>query len=162
VDILIAGVGNVLRGDDGFGVHAARALASKTLPSGVRVAELGISGLALVHEILDGCDACIIVDAVRRGGQPGTLYVLRPREFGPPTALQQEIDLHTTEPGRALALAKAWGARPKQVYVVACEPQQTEELSEQLSDAVEAAVQPTITAVFRLVEELQKTNSAEE
>ena len=159
--ILIAGVGNVLRGDDGFGVHVARALANEHLPAGVRLAEVGISGLGLVHEILDGCDACIIVDASHRGGQPGTVYVLRPSAAESPNALQQELDLHRTEPGRALALAEAWGGHPKQVYVVACEPQKTEELTDQLSPAIQAAVQPAIKMVLSVVKEIHKTHSSE-
>jgi len=162
VHILIAGVGNILRGDDGFGVHVARALANHKLPEGVRVAELGISGLALVHEILDGCDACIIVDASHRGGQPGTLYVLRPERTSCQNAPQQEIDWHTTEPGRALALAEAWGGRPRQAYVIACEPQETEQLRDELSAPVAAAVRPAIKTVLRLVEEIYKTHSSEQ
>ena len=150
-------MGNLLRADDGFGVHVAKALADTALPAGVRVAEVGISGLALVHEMMDGCDACIIVDATRRGGDPGTVYVLKPCAMDLSGA-QQGIDPHATEPGRALQLAKAWGARPQQVWVVGCEPAETDELTDRLTPQIERAIAPAIAAVLRLVGELNVTN----
>ena len=155
--ILVAGMGNVLRADDGFGVRVAQVLAQQSLPGGTRVAEVGISGLALVHEIMDGCDACIIVDATRRGGTPGMLYVLKPSEVKT-LANAKEIDPHAVEPGRALLLAQAWGARPEQVYVIGCEPAETEELTDKLTSPVERAIGPAIEAVLRLVAELDNAS----
>jgi hydrogenase maturation protease len=75
-EVLVAGVGNVFLGDDGFGVEVVQRLArAGALPAGVRVADYGVRGFDLACA-LDGCPAVIVVDATRRGGAPGTLYVL--------------------------------------------------------------------------------------
>src|SRR6267378_42077 len=57
MQILVAGVGNLLRGDDGFGVEVAKALMCRSLPPGVRVVETGIGGIHLVQEMLTPYDA---------------------------------------------------------------------------------------------------------
>jgi hydrogenase maturation protease len=80
--ILVAGVGNVFRGDDGFGVAVARRLAHEPLPPGVELRDYGVRGVHLAYELLDGYDLLVLVDAVTRGSPPGTLYVIEPD--GPP------------------------------------------------------------------------------
>ena len=76
--ILIAGVGNVFRGDDGFGGEVARRLIGRPLPESARIRDFGTRGHDLAYAILDGYDAVILVDAVHRGGPPGTLYLIEP------------------------------------------------------------------------------------
>ena len=77
--ILVAGVGNVLRGDDGFGVVAARKLMARNdIPEGVTVIETGIGGMSLVQELMAGYDALVLLDACRRGGLPGHVHLLEP------------------------------------------------------------------------------------
>ena len=76
--ILIAGIGNIFLGDDGFGVEVAQRLLRRQLPDGVRVVDFGIRGYDLAYALLDGYDAAILVDAAARGGEPGTLYVIEP------------------------------------------------------------------------------------
>jgi hydrogenase maturation protease len=85
VKTLVAGVGNIFLGDDGFGVEVARRLAGDPARDGVRIADYGIRGLHLAYELLDGYDALILVDAVDRGGPPGTVYVIEPGPVGPGT-----------------------------------------------------------------------------
>ena len=68
--VLVAGVGNMLRRDDGFGPAVAASLAG--LPPGVAVVETGIGGVALLQELLSGYDGLILIDAVDRGAAPGT------------------------------------------------------------------------------------------
>ena len=79
--MLVAGVGNIFLGDDGFGVEVARRLAEADLPSWVQVADYGISGMHLAYDLADGYDSAILVDTAQRGGEPGTLTVpgLSPR-----------------------------------------------------------------------------------
>ncbi|MDQ3225108.1 MAG: hydrogenase maturation protease, partial [Chloroflexota bacterium] len=72
--VLVAGIGNIFLGDDGFGVEVAQRLLRETFPDDVRVADFGIRGLHLAYELLDGYDLAILIDAVPRGGSPGTLY----------------------------------------------------------------------------------------
>jgi hydrogenase maturation protease len=156
--ILIAGVGNVLRGDDGFGVEVARALGLRgDLPDGVAVFEGGIAGIALVQELMDGYDALIVADAIERGGAPGTIYVIEPDIADPamldPAALHSSLaDAHYTEPSKVLVLAKALGVLPPQVFIIGCQPAGYDELGAELSDEVRAAAQVAISRIESLIE----------
>jgi hydrogenase maturation protease len=82
---LIAGIGNIFLGDDGFGVEVATRLAGADLPGGVKVVDYGIRGMHLAYDLSSGYDAAILVDATARGGEPGTIYVIEP-ELGPARA----------------------------------------------------------------------------
>ena len=142
---LIVGFGNPLRGDDGVGLAALRLLEATALPDGVRCADVGIGGVALVHELQAGWDRLVIIDAVQRGGAPGTIYVLSPRLPDLDTMTPQErtdllVDAHMAEPYHALVLAGALGVLPREVHVVGVEAPETEELSLELSAAVARAV----------------------
>ncbi|HMF16031.1 MAG TPA: hydrogenase maturation protease, partial [Gemmataceae bacterium] len=76
--ILIAGIGNIFFGDDAFGVEVVRCLTKRKMPPGVRVIDFGIRGIDLVYALSEGWDLMILVDAVRRGGKPGTVYLIEP------------------------------------------------------------------------------------
>ena len=79
--ILVAGVGNIFLGDDGFGVEVVRRLherRSDPWPPDVRVIDYGIRGIDLYYALLDGVDLAVLVDATHRDGPPGTLYVIEP------------------------------------------------------------------------------------
>ncbi len=83
--ILIACIGNIFLGDDGFGVEVARRLISrktKRYPEGVQVVDFGIRGIDLAYTLLDDYDALVLVDTVSRGGSPGTLYLIEPDYAG--------------------------------------------------------------------------------
>ena len=148
--VLVAGVGNIFFGDDGFGVEVSRRLAQRPLPESVQVKDFGIRGLDLAYALLDGWDAAILVDALPRGGNPGTLYLLDPDEAASARALEP----HGMHPARVLALAQEMGATPPVLRVIGCEPQAAEEMEMGLSPAVAAAVDPACEMVERLVREL--------
>lgn len=156
-EILIACIGNLLRRDDGFGVEVAkRFLNNETLPKGVKVVELGIAGVTLMQELL-GCryDVLIIVDIIHRNGTPGTLYTLEVSVPETSSYSQEQLremmtDMHTTEPSRALILAKALEVLPKKVFVVGCEPESSDELSTELSEPAQQAVDKAIEKVHNL------------
>src|ERR1044071_5975898 len=76
--ILIACIGNIFLGDDGFGCEVARHLAQMDWPENVAVVDFGIRGLDLAYALLDGPDVTIFVDATPRGQEPGTLYTIEP------------------------------------------------------------------------------------
>ena len=145
---LVAGMGNLLRGDDGFGVRVLERLASTTLPAGVELYEAGGAGVALAQKLMDGYDACILVDATERQGAPGTLYRLEPR-ITAETAAPTEIGLHNLDPFKVLILARALNALPADVLVIGCEPLQTEELCQELSPPVLAAVDRAVDLILR-------------
>jgi len=144
--ILVAGVGNVLRGDDGFGPAVADRLG--VMPAGVEVIETGIGGVALLQELLAGCDGLVLVDAVDRGKAPGSLFELEP-DVGEAVHV---ADVHLANPDRVLSMAKTMGALPERVRIVGCQPASVDELGEGLSDSVEAAVAPAIAVVRRIVD----------
>ncbi|MFG2098356.1 hydrogenase maturation protease [Streptomyces sp. NPDC048612] len=151
---LIAGVGNIFLGDDGFGVEAARRLAEHQLPEGVEVVDAGVRGVHLAYQMLDGYHTVLLVDASARGGEPGTVYLLdatTPAERPPDTAL----DGHHMTPDAVLALldtlsAGTGGRRPERVLVVGCEPADVSE-GIGLSTPVDAAVDEAVQIVLRLV-----------
>jgi hydrogenase maturation protease len=140
---LVAGIGNVFFGDDGFGVEVAVRLSSAALPEGVRVLDAGIRGRDLAYELFDGgYDTAILVDAVARGGAPGTVYVIEP-EVGSIDGAMSVGDGHSVRPEGMLALVRALGGVPTRVLIVGCEPASVEEgigLSEPVAAAVEDAI----------------------
>lgn len=158
--ILIAGVGNVLRGDDGFGVEVARSLLrGNSLRGEITISESGIAGIPLVQELMDGYDALLIVDAVDRGGAPGTVYVIEP-DVPDPTAIDANAlhsslaDAHYTEPSKVLMLARALGVLPPRVLIVGCQPEGYDELGAELSAPVRDAVGVAVGRIESLVEDL--------
>ena len=146
---IVAGFGNVLRGDDGFGVEVVRRLhEAGSAPSGTLCMEVGTGGLALAQELLTPCDRLVIVDAMTRGGVPGSVYVLRVEAV----ATLQSLDLHMAVPARVLELAKALGALPRDVYLVGCEPAVVDDLTTELSPLVQKAVDSALRDVQTLLE----------
>jgi hydrogenase maturation protease len=155
--LLVAGVGNVLRGDDGFGPAVVQALAARDdLPPGIRVVETGIGGIGLVHELMDGYDALVLVDAVERGGEPGSLYVLDVQvpevdELSAGERYELSTDLHQAVPSRALILARAAGVLPPVVRMIGCQPLETDELCTELSPEVQQAVRKAVGVILRMI-----------
>ncbi|MGO8955961.1 MAG: hydrogenase maturation protease [Streptosporangiaceae bacterium] len=77
--LLIAGVGNIFLGGDGFGVEVASRLAAAELPDWADVVDdYGIRGMHLAYDLANGYTAAILIDAAARGGVPGTIYLIEP------------------------------------------------------------------------------------
>jgi hydrogenase maturation protease len=145
---LIAGFGNVLRGDDGFGVEVLRRLAERgTASKSVELLDVGTGGIRLAQELMNRYDRLIIVDAATRGGVPGSVYTLAVDEVRP----TRDIDMHTTVPSRALEVAQALGSLPGAIYLVGCEPASVDDLTTDLSPVVAAAVDRAIQAIEALL-----------
>jgi hydrogenase maturation protease len=152
--ILVAGIGNVFMGDDGFGVAVVRALAERPRAPGVTLMDAGIRGIDLTYALMERYDAAILVDATPRGRAPGTVYVLVP-EFAPaePASL---LDAHAMDPVRVLSLAASLGGELGELRIVGCEPERIgtpDEPSFELTPAVSSAVPIAVELVERLVEE---------
>jgi hydrogenase maturation protease len=149
--VLVAGIGNIFLGDDGFGVEVVRRLASLKLPETVRVADFGIRGFDLAYALQDGYETTILVDACPHGEAPGTLYVIEPdlKVLDDPAAPQPAIEAHAKNPVTALRTARAMNIEVKNVLVVGCEPDTLggEEGQMGLSAAVEAAVDEAVKLV---------------
>jgi hydrogenase maturation protease len=157
--ILIAGVGNIFLGDDGFGVEVVRRLAGRRLPEGVEVVDFGIRGMDLAYALQRDYEVVVFVDATPRGEEPGTVYLIEPEidEDGEVT-----LDTHGMDPVRVIQLSRALGARPTRTLVVGCEPQvvmsgeEYDDMLMELSEPVRAAVEEAVKLVESLVEEINK------
>jgi hydrogenase maturation protease len=153
--VLVAGIGNVFLGDDGFGVELAGLLAARDLPPGIEVQDFGIRGMDLAFQLQEDYDAAVLLDAVPRGGEPGTLYVIEPElEEG-----RVALEAHGMDPVKVLGLARQLGALPERVLVVGCEPGRApagddEDLRMELSEPVRAALAPAVELVEGLLAEL--------
>ena len=165
--VLIAGMGNVLRRDDGFGVEIANRLsAAGTLPANVKVIEVGIGGIHLVQELMGGYEALIIIDALERGSPPGTVHVLEAdvpdlKSWGDDQRGDFLADMHYTTPTKAMILAKALGVLPPIVYLVGCQPAEVDDFEIGMSAIVACAVDPTIRQIERLVAGFEGSRSYE-
>lgn len=152
--VLVAGMGNDLCRDDGFGIVTVRRFVAAGVPEGVRVVEPGSGGVSLVQDLMDGYAALIIVDAVDRGGEPGTVYLLETEvpEFTTLGEAEQRAflaDMHATVPSRVLTLARALGVLPGVIYILGCQPV-TYELGMGLSAPVERGVTEAVARLWAL------------
>jgi hydrogenase maturation protease len=163
--LLIAGVGNIFLGDDGFGVEVAERLATAALPEWVQVADYGIRGMHLAYDLAARYDSAILVDAMPRGGSPGTVYVVEPAladipepgarpgradEVGAILAGSPMLDAHGMQPDVVLRMLATLGAGDRQVLLVGCEPEQLS-YGIGLSPPVAAAVDEAVRVVLDLV-----------
>jgi hydrogenase maturation protease len=151
--VLIACVGNIFLGDDGFGVEVARSLSKRQLPEGVSVKDYGIRGFDLAYALLDPWDLVIMVDALSRGEAAGTLYVIEPELKGPASA-DTALNPHGMDPVRVLSLAASMGTISAQVLVVGCEPHDFgNELEGRmgLSSPIQGVVEAACDMIFHLV-----------
>ena len=154
--ILVAGIGNVFYGDDGFGVAVAQRLAERELPAGVRVVDFGIRGIDLVHALQEDPDAAILIDALPGERPPGTLTVLE-AEVG--DEAPAGLEPHAMDPVSVLRTARRLGAAPGRTLIVGCEPltRMTGEEADvvmELSPPVSAAVEEAVALVEALLAEL--------
>jgi len=160
--ILVAGMGNVLRGDDGFGIRVVEKLSEiSELPAGVEIYEAGIGGIALVQELMNGYDALVVVDAVEKGAKAGTLFVLEPlenqTEIEAGELHQSMVDMHYADPSKVLLLAKALNVCPPKVFLVGCQPEYVDDAVEGLRPPVERAIPQAVKEVLCLIEELTRS-----
>ncbi|GAC1644730.1 MAG: hypothetical protein NVS4B2_34340 [Chloroflexota bacterium] len=155
--ILVAGVGNIFLGDDGFGVEVVKRMASQPLPEGVRLVDFGIRGMDLVYALLDDYDAVIFVDIAPRGEPPGTLSIIEPHL---PDDAAPSIDTHGMDPVKVLNLARDLGAPSRRTFIVACEPalvldgENNPDVLVELTAPVEAAIAPAIEMIASLIDQI--------
>lgn len=146
---LVAGVGNIFLSDDAFGVEVVRRLADQPMPEGVTVSDFGIRGIHLAYELLEGYDRLILIDAISRGGKPGTIYVLEPSDIKPTGRV---ADAHSMDPMAVFAYLASIGGGPVPTVIVGCEPASLEE-NMGLSEPVEGALDEAVRVVLGIVAE---------
>ncbi|MGO4203735.1 hydrogenase maturation protease [Rhodococcus sp. TAF43] len=138
--VLLAGIGNIFLGDDGFGPAVLKAVAGGPLPAGVRAVDYGIRGMHLAYDLLDGWDGLILVDAVPDRGTPGAVRAFEVGREHPDTAPQ--LDAHGMDPASVFASLAALGGTLPRTVVVGCQVRDVDEgigLSAPVARAVPAA-----------------------
>lgn len=160
--ILVAGIGNIFLGDDGFGVEVVKGLAGWKIPNGVRLADFGIRGFDLTYALQDGYETVILVDAYPHGEAPGTLYVVEPdlNSIDSDCAAEGAVETHGMNPMNVLRLAKVMNGALGRILLVGCEPATFggEEGQMGLSACVDAAVPDAIKLVESLVKKILEKN----
>jgi hydrogenase maturation protease len=156
--VLVAGIGNVFLGDDGWGVALAGRLVARALPRGVDVVDFGIRGMDLAYAMQDSYDAVVFLDAAPRGGRPGALYVIEPDLDD----IEMTIDAHGMDPVKVLALARALGAQSlPRTLIVGCEPQthmnaEDDRIVAELTEPVRASLDEAVGLVEDLLKDLTR------
>ena len=162
--ILVAGIGNIFLADDGFGCEVVRRLAERELPENVEVREFGIRGMDLAYALMDPYEAVIFVDAVPRGEEPGTVYLI---EAEVPAEGEVALDTHGMVPVKVIRLASVLGAEIPRTLVVGCEPQvvlsgeHDDDMLMELSEPVQRAVDEAVKLVESIVEEVNARTTNE-
>jgi hydrogenase maturation protease len=160
--ILIAGIGNIFLGDDGFGVEVVRRLAARQLPAGVRVADFGIRGFDLAYALQDGYRTTVLVDAFPHGQEPGTVSIIEPDLDGFASAEWPGggVETHGMNPMNVLRMAVSMGASLKGILLVGCEPATLgpEEGQMGLSEPVEKAVDEAVNLLDSVITKILAGN----
>jgi hydrogenase maturation protease len=163
--ILVAGIGNLFKADDAFGCEVARRLSERApenrMDDSVSVVDFGIRGIDLAYALSDGIyDLVVLVDAIQRGGDPGTVYLIEPDLNNIDAASEGGTlgaDSHGMHPARVLSWAKAMGAELPIVRLVGCEPEdivaEEEDIRVGLTPRVALAVDPAMRLITRLTKE---------
>jgi hydrogenase maturation protease len=157
--ILIAGIGNIFLGDDGFGVEVVRRLPAHSFPADVRVVDFGIRGLDLAYALQDGYETTILIDAYPHGQRPGAVSLVEPDLNNLGKTEPAVVEAHSMNPLNVLRMAAAMNGKLKDVLLVGCEPETLggEDgcvgLSPSVASAVDEAVELVCTTVRKLLQE---------
>ncbi len=153
--VLVAGVGNIFLGDDAFGVEVVQRFAKRILPDNVNVIDFGIRSYDLAYALMEPWELVILVDAVSRGEEPGTVYVIE-AELPQPgeSSAESAFDAHSMNPVSVLQLVEKLGGKLARTLVVGCEPANTdadENGQMGLSEPVQAAIDEAIRVIEGLI-----------
>jgi hydrogenase maturation protease len=125
----------------------------------VQLVDYGIRGMHLAYDLLDGCDALVLVDAIPNNGAPGTVHVFEADLESLSAAAR--LDAHAMDPGAVFASLNALGGTPPYTIVIGCEVANTDD-GIGLSDAVANAVPDAVRAVEDVLSDLLARTSVGE
>ncbi|WP_050986284.1 hydrogenase maturation protease [Schlesneria paludicola] len=154
--LLIAGIGNIFRGDDAFGCEVVQRLQRQTWPSGVSVIDYGIRGMDLAYALMDGIETTILVDATPQGGTPGTVYTME-LDLHDIDEADSILDAHSMHPLNVLRMVRAFGGTPGRILLVGCEPEDLGDEHEGkmgLTPTVQTAIEGAIHQIALLTNEV--------
>jgi hydrogenase maturation protease len=155
--VLIAGIGNIFLGDDAFGVEVVQRLASMAMPDYVHVRDFGIRSYDLAYALMEPWELVILVDAVPRGEDPGTVYTIEP-EIPDGSYAAEEFNPHSMNPISVLQLVSALGGdKVGRMLLVGCEPANLEpDKSGRIG--LSSAVQPAVEEALNVIQEIIRKN----
>lgn len=159
--VLVAGIGNIFLGDDGFGVEVVRRLLLRPQRNTVRVVDFGIRGFDLAYALQDGYDTTILVDAYPHGQKAGTVTVIEPNLDNLDASTGDFVQPHAMNPMNVLRMAKAMNGT-KRILLVGCEPQDLggDEGHMGLSEVVEASLDDAVKTIEALVNRILEEPAA--
>jgi hydrogenase maturation protease len=165
--ILVAGIGNIFLGDDGFGSEVVQKTALPQGDPNVRVTDYGISGMHLAYDLLEHWDSLVLVDAIPSRGKPGTLHVFQADHDAEDESGSGAVSLdsHSMDPAAVFASLRALGGSPPYTVVVGCEAGSVEEgigLTEPVAKAVPRATRAVEEIVAALQTPVPPTTSQQE
>ena len=139
----VLGVGNLLLRDEGIGVHVAHALQKIDIPSGVKIIDGGTS--LDLPDYLEDVDKLIIIDVVKSGGQPGTIYRFHLQDLDMES--RGMISLHECGLEQSLRMMRLTGKSPKEIVIIGIEPKEIDwgtepsaELQQKIPEIVNAVL----------------------
>jgi len=145
--ILVVGVGNPLVRDEGAGIAAVQRLGARDLPENVVLLDAGTDLLAVIPELAEA-DRVILIDAVRAGGEPGTIYRLTLDDLLSKAKTEPEWrSAHDLSVVSAVRLARDAGIALPPTVLIGVEPGEVA-LGEGLTPAVEAALDRLLEKVL--------------
>lgn len=153
--VLLAGVGNIFLGDDGFGVEVARRMEDCDFHPDVFIKDFGIGSVHLAFELLNRYEVLVIIDAVQMGEKPGTVSLI---EIDQEYLLSNESDMvadsHTMNPTNVIKMLSDFGGHVEKIYLVGCEPECLDEtiaLSQVVAEGVPVAIEMAQDLVARVL-----------
>jgi hydrogenase maturation protease len=162
--ILVAGIGNIFNGDDGFGVEVVQHLTRRPQPDGVKIMDIGIRGIDLTYALLEDWSAAILVDAAARGQAPGTISIIEPDAPSRTDLALADVLIsgHDLDPAKVMQVVSMLGGKCSRILLVACEPADLggEDGAMGLTPPVAAAIEPAVAAVERLIAQILNDESA--
>lgn len=149
--IMILGVGNLLFTDEGVGIHVVQSLADEyAFSPNVSIEDGGVLGIRLLG-IISLADDLIVVDAIRNGGPPGTLYRLEGEAI--PKRILAKNSLHQVDLLEALTLCQALDKVPETV-IIGVEPRDINTISVELTPPVLTKIGDLKTMILRELDRL--------
>ena len=149
--ITVLGVGNILFTDEGVGVRVVEALDKRyTFAENVKLIDGGVLGMGLLA-VVSEADHLIVVDAVKNGGAPGSLYRLEGEDI--PKRILGKNSLHQVDLLETLTLCQVFEKVPETI-IVGVEPEDIETLGIELTDTVKEKLRPLGNMVLKELERL--------
>ena len=150
---LILGLGNILLGDEGFGVHVARRLKEADFTGNVKVEEGGVGGFNMLG-YLEGVERLLVVDVMILDAPPGQLFLMKPGpDFVEPG--KRIISFHQVG---VIELVRMWGllGYEPEIFFLVTRPEKLE-----WSTSLSPSLQRAAERAFKLIKKLCLNNFTE-